>query len=483
MNLDRFGAGARPRLGGVRKKFVCCLVAWLVCVPLAAVDCRDQEKPQADQPARALPVPINPPPCSWYAPTSISSTRRSPETPSYVRQFERPGWLDLGLEQRSRFESLENTYLFDGVDSSHFPLRTRFFFGIRNILDPFRFAVELQDSTQLGGQIPENPSTDNRLDFLQFFGELHLSNFAGLNRPLRLRVGRLSFDSVDRRLVSRSGYRNTTNNFDGVRLKIGEPVDDWELEFFSLWPVIREVESPDTPDRSRNLLGFSAAWRRWRIGILEPYYLFLNQDESAALGRSVHTAGMHLYGPIADSRFDYDLNAALQWGREGSAGRRAHAWHAEVGYTFEHDWKPRAAMWFNYASGENPDDDRIQRFDSLFGSSSTFYSFAGLFNWQNMINPTVHVSLNPGRLGLNFLYRAYWLANSKDAFARARLHDPTGRSGSLAGQAFEFSAKRALNSYLTLDLRYSHFFPGSFVDNQGTAPQSDMVSVWLTFNP
>ena len=125
----------------------------------------------------------------------------------------------------------------------------------------------------------------------------------------------------------------------------------------------------------------------------------------------------------------------------------------------------------------------IQRFDSLFGSSSTFYSYAGLFGWQNMVNPTLHVSLKPGSFGLNFFYRAYWLANSKDAFIRARLHDPTGQSGSFVGQAFEFSVRRALKRYLTLDLRYSHFFPGSFVENQGSAPQSDLVSVWLTFRP
>lgn len=43
-------------------------------------------------------------------------------------------------------------------------------------------------------------------------------------------------------------------------------------------------------------------------------------------------------------------------------------------------WKPRLALWFNYATGDrHADDGKSQRFDSLYGDNFSFYSYAGYF--------------------------------------------------------------------------------------------------------
>src|SRR5262249_7853833 len=57
-------------------------------------------------------------------------------------------WLDLGIEHRMRFEYRQNSFLRTPQEGRDYPflLRSRLYVGVRNIFDPFRFAVEFQDS-------------------------------------------------------------------------------------------------------------------------------------------------------------------------------------------------------------------------------------------------------------------------------------------------------------------------------------------------
>lgn len=46
--------------------------------------------------------------------------------------------------------------------------------------------------------------------------------------PLRFQYGRMTLDQVDRRLVARNVWRNTTNRFQGFRGILGQRTSDWE---------------------------------------------------------------------------------------------------------------------------------------------------------------------------------------------------------------------------------------------------------------
>ena len=78
--------------------------------------------------------------------------------------------------------------------------------------------------------------------------------------------------------------------------------------------------------------------------------------EGSTLGGQLigrHIAGLHGFGEIGDSGFDWDFNAAFQWGDRAGSRHRAWALHAELGKSFEHPWKPRLAAWLNYATGDD----------------------------------------------------------------------------------------------------------------------------------
>ncbi|MBM4246333.1 MAG: hypothetical protein FJ148_21455 [Deltaproteobacteria bacterium] len=78
------------------------------------------------------------------------------DPPRYVRATSRADvpllrdvdWLDFGLEHRMRSEYRDDSFLRTPQEGQDYPflLRSRMFFGVKKIFDPFRFAFELQDS-------------------------------------------------------------------------------------------------------------------------------------------------------------------------------------------------------------------------------------------------------------------------------------------------------------------------------------------------
>jgi hypothetical protein len=358
------------------------------------------------------------------------------------------------------------------ADDERFLMRSRAYLGIREIADPFRFGIEFQDSRQFGTELPELNRDADEADLLQGFGELYFNDALGRNRPARIQAGRMSFDYVDRRLIARNRFRNTTNAFDGFRVQLGQRSNDWQFDFFAVQPVDRQVLQFDHPDEERWLYGIIPAWRRWsEVVTFEPYYLILDEDrkDRDRADRELHTMGLHAYGPIGETGFDYDVDAAYQFGENGDLDVRAFAAHGEIGYAVKHAWKPRVSVAVNYATGDrDPDDSRDGRFNPLFGASKTMYSFQNLIAWQNVINPTLQISARPtDKLQLTGVYRTFWLASDNDAFVRAGLVDPTGDSGRYVGQEIDLQVNYQFDRRVGAEVGYAYFLPGTFTSKTG----------------
>jgi hypothetical protein len=431
-----------------------------------------------------------------YPSSRSPSTNRHPDRPSYVGslldyfpEVEEASWVEFGVEQRTRFEIRDDFFRAGQQSDERFLLRSRAYLGVREVFDPLRIGVEFQDARVFGNAFPENTRDVNENELLQAFAELYFPDALGNAHPFSFRVGRMSFDAVDRRLFARNRFRNTTNAFDGFRVRLGDQTTVWEVDAFALMPVERRVRQFDRPDDERWLYGVTGYWRGLSPHLtLEPYYFILDEDFRGpdSDDRTIHTLGVHGFGLIGDSGFDYDFNVAYQFGDREHGHHRAFATHAELGYTFEHDWRPRAAVMVNFATGDDdPADDLSERFDSLFGAAHTFYGHADLFGWQNMINPALHLSVRPTkRLRVETFYRTYWLASKTDAFVRARIVDPTGDSGSFVGQEIDLRVRYRLSEQIDFDVGYAYFLPGAFVKN-ATASTDDSdffyVATRITF--
>jgi hypothetical protein len=360
--------------------------------------------------------------------------------------------------------------------------RNLVYFGVQHALDPLRLVIEMEDSRRFLSGRADNPNIENHWELLQACAELYFENVIG-DEPLSLSFGRMSLDVIDRRLIERTRNRNAMTAFDGTRLRLGDEKSPWEVEAFAMRHAVRDVEQLDQSSPRSAVYGLTAYLRDVAPKlVLEPYWLWLDQrkEDDSAQRKNLHTVGLHAYGQWGErSAWDYDIDAAGQWGEVSGLEHRAAAAHVEGGYTWSSDWKPRLALWFNYATGDrHPSDHSDQRFDSLFGDNYSFYGYANYFTWHNTINPALDLSFKPGKkLKCELTHRVVWLASDTDAWIKAARRDKTGASGNYIGQETDARIIWQVCKHFDLDLAYAHFFPGSFVNNTGTAPPSDFVQI------
>lgn len=453
----------------------------------------------------------------YYRKTKGYRVEPEPDPPSYVRnlsktqfeQFREVDWLDVGLDSRTRYEYRENdlrpwTDTSSGSPVSKYRadpndlwlLRTRAYVGVKDILDPLRFAVEFQDSRSYGDRYERSVSDVNEFELIQGYGELYFDNALGHNRPLSIRAGRQSLELLDRRLIGNNQFRNTTNNFEGYRLRFGKKQNNWDLDTFALQPVERLKYQFDRPDERTWVYGSVLSIRQWSdLFTIQPYFLgrkvkgdpYNTNVAYQTNTMDIYAPGLRIYGLIGDSGFDFDADINKQFGRYGSGKgfkkgkpvkqsmlqHDAIAYSLELGYSFDHDWKPRTSLYYGYGSGDKNSTDGInQRFDSFYGFNQP-WSRNDYFSWDNIHAPKARVEFNPYRdVQVDTGYNAYFLASDTDKWNRANLQDKTGHSGSFLGHEFDIRLRHKLNPYVDWSLSYARFTPGGFTlaqDKSNTA--------------
>lgn len=289
------------------------------------------------------PAPASKPKSYYRAPSSYSTTR-DPDVPKYAKPAPKTGasflrdahWLDIGLDYRLRAEYRDGD-IRRGAPAIDEPLlhRTRGYIGIRDILDPFRFAFEFQDSRRTNGEFPKDNRDFNDWEPIRLYAELYFDDLlpadpAGNPRPLSLRYGIHNFELLDRRLIGNNQWRNTANTFRGFRGAIGEDANNWSIDLFALQPIDRELSSIDSPVEGRWIYGAVGHWREWSDTVtIEPFYLALDQDRTATTApKTLHSPGLRAYGAIGKSGFDFDGSIIRQFGQNGT--RDIHAWGGNI---------------------------------------------------------------------------------------------------------------------------------------------------------
>jgi len=127
----------------------------------------------------------------YYRPTKGYRVEPAADVPAYVRnlsktqfeQFRDVEWLDVGLDFRSRYEYRENdlrpwTDTSSGTAVSRYRaepdnlwlLRTRAYIGIKDILDPLRFAVEMEDARSYNSNYETTDADVNEFELIQAYG-------------------------------------------------------------------------------------------------------------------------------------------------------------------------------------------------------------------------------------------------------------------------------------------------------------------------
>ncbi len=447
----------------------------------------------------------------YYRKTKGYRTEPDPDPPAYVRnlsktqfeQFRDVEWLDVGLDFRTRYEYRENDLRrrIDGTTGAVLPkwrddpdnlwlLRTRAYVGVKDILDPLRFAVELEDARSYNGLYERTDADINEFELIQGYAELYFDNALGNNRPISFRAGRMALELLDRRLIGNNQFRNTTNNFEGFRLRFGKKQNNWDLDTFGFQPVQRLKYEFDQPDEDTWIYGGVLSIKQWSdIITIQPY--FLGRKQNGDLNNPViadrkpdmdiYSPGLRVYGVFPDSSFDFDADLTQQFGRSGSISTNARtgrttqalrqqnalAYSLELGYSFDHDWKPRASVYYGFGTGDkDPNDNINQRVDAFYGFNQP-WSRNDYFSWDNIHAPKARLEFVPYKdVRVDTGYNAYWLESETDAFNRANLRDRTGQSGNFLGHEFDIRMRHKFNPYVDWSLSYAYFSPGDFTRSQ-----------------
>jgi hypothetical protein len=397
-----------------------------------------------------------------------------------------PGWLDLAIEQRTRFEYLDEPFRPGEADTqSQYPQRTRLRLGI-DVPAGFRFLAELQDSRTWGdGPDDFTGATIDKLSFAQLFGSWSGRDVLGSGQRLDLHFGRISLDFGSRRLVARNGFRNTTNAFDGVHLSSGDPARRRARAFYTrpvqLDPSWFENES----EGQQRLWGAALEDRHIPWLNFDVYYFGLHDElaSGASLARRYHTFGARgLRGP-KPGQWDYEVEGIGQLGDRtllrgtppapADLDHQAWAAHVEVGYTWPRAWTPRLAFQLEYASGTSAAaGDVSHTFDPLFGARRGDLIVTGIygpFRRSNLLSPGLRLQFAPRRDLKGFVKVRYWqLAQERDAFVGTGLRDASGDSGDRLGTDVELAMAWTPRPWLSLEAGWDHWFKGSYLSEVPT---------------
>ena len=427
---------------------------------------------------------------NWIEPAdAVLNLRREVEWTRYLRTaMHLPDWIDLGLENRTRFESNDhpwrtNQVIGGGGTDAQLALRSRVRVGLGGN-GPFRFLFEGQDSRALSSNEPgdfRTTQTVNQFDILQLFGALSINNVGGSGLRTDLHVGRMTMDFGMRRYVARNDFRNTTNAFDGVHWQISEG-QTWRFRAFLVEPVLRDQVQLDEQTAKSVFWGTYVESQRFPWFNVNAYYFGLNDQElqNKNLHRTYNTYGVRLFKSPATNEFDYEFEGAVQTGHLGTVKHFAYNPNVEAGYTFNLPWTPRFLAQYTYSSGSRtPGGSQDGNFDALFGARNFDLNPTGIFgpfSRSNISAPGWRLILKPDEnLVITVKHRFWYLAEATAAFSGSGLQDPTGGSGNYLGHDVQLRAQWAplwaVRQNMDFDFGYVHWFKGSYFDSPAILAQ------------
>ena len=398
----------------------------------------------------------------------------------YLKNFLKlPKWIDLGLENRTRFESLSFPFRQGQMGTqAQIPQRSRIRVGVDGP-GPLRFLFEGQDSrTHVlagGGSTVDNTMVDE-WSLLQLFASVTLPNLFRTDLRADGHFGRFTMDMNKQRLIARNLFRNTTNAFQGAHLQLSRE-KDWKIRTFLALPVIRFTNARDNPDTDSVFWGINYESRQDVWLQRDFYYYGLNDRESSDNNTPVvyQTFGLRLFKDDTPGELDYELESDWQFGSFGQKDHFGYYQHFQMGYTFNTLWTPRFLFQYDYASGtRNPDGSQNGQFNSLFGTTNFDLDPTSLFSAfarENISTPGYRIILRPFQTVLfHIVNRFWWLAQAKDEWVGTGLQDPTGQSGNFLGSTVQLKAFWNVVSALGFEFGYVHFAKGTYVENLAKIP-------------
>lgn len=438
--------------------------------------------------------------------TATSGAAQAQDAPWRIKTaLDLPQWLTIEGETRVRYETLEGQFRAGGSGGDQL-LAFRTLILAEADAGPVAFGLEMQDSRASldDAGTPLSTSVVNPLDVLQAYVRLDLDNALGF-REVSVKLGRQTLSIGSQRVLERVDMANVIFSYTGAYGR-GVTEDGDELHVTAFAPTGRmpsdraslgaDAMSGDEEQwgrkawgvhwRDRNAFGVSGLWgEAYLYGLRER-----DARDAPTPNRHYLQPGFRLARTASPGVVDFEIEASRRSGsrRATSALNDARALkvnaamvYAHVGYTWDHPWRPRLALDYYLSTGDSdPADGRYEQFERLFGSRRTDLGNTGIhgpLTSANINAPGFRVEIAPNdRFDARIAYKAASLAEPRDSWIDARLTDPSGRSGSFIGHAWDVRTRTWLAPQsLRLEIGASALFPGSFARRAQNSPTPDQT--------
>lgn len=390
-------------------------------------------------------------------------------------------WASFGGQVRLRAESWSNFGFGSGNDDTFLLTRIRVH-GALHIGEHVRFFAEGKSTMSTDRDLPggRRGLDVDELDLQQAFAELSLP----LNQELTLRIrgGRQMLSFGKQRLVSPLDWSNTMRTWDGVLATLA--AESWKVSgFWTRFAPIQKYEFNDSTEDDE-LFGIYATAQCTACNLtFDAYWLGRDRDP---LGEERQTIGGRIGGKLW-TNFDYDIEAAYQFGDIGGLDIGAFMVASQFGYTFaDCPAKPRLFIGFDYASGDDdPTDGDSGTFSQLFPLGHAYLGYIDVVGRQNIFDLSAGLSVKMWKkLNISLAGHLFWRAEVNDALynagAAAVRAGGAGTSREVGGE-IDLVVKYPLDRHTLLLVGYSHFFPGEFIEQTGSAKDIDFVYTAIQF--
>jgi len=438
-------------------------------------------------------------------PASPASSTEKPGKEDTAPQKDANG-LIITASSRLRYETVDGRPR-PGYATSEDAVLLRTGIAVEYGPGPLAIGGEIIDSRgyDIGANSQIGASDINPIEVPQAYLKLRLDNTPGVGGRIAVQAGRFLLNLGSGRLVATDEYRNTVNGFTGLQFEL-DPDSQRMLTLFYVLPQERRPDSSELIRRNavrfdretfRDVLFGGLARHKAAIGaaaIELGFYRLVERDSPGrdTADRHLNTADARLVRDGAAGKIDYDLEGAYQFGRASTstmatatnARVKAGFGHAAIGYTFDHPFKPRIGLFYDYASGDRP-GGAFTRFDTLFGSRRDDLGPSGTYAGvarENLSAPGVRIEAKPGkRIEILADYRGLWLASRYDRFYG--VVDRTGGSGRFAGRQLSGRFRLWLiPDHLRLESNYALLFKGRFLKDapEAVARNHDLTRLFET---
>lgn len=400
-------------------------------------------------------------------------------------------WLSLGGQMQSRLEYWNDFAFGAPADPDDaFLLWRLLLHADLHVGEHFRVFVEGKSALATDRSLPGGKRTldVDTLALEQAF--LDVSIPLGDDATLTVRPGRQQFLFGKQRLVSPLPWANTQRRWDGISAIF----NCGAVTVHGFWSQFVPVRKYDfnEPDGQTQFFGVYATMPVHSPTIkLDAYFLGLDIDDMVTFNGTTgtetrYTLGGRLFGTVADTNFDFDIEGAYQFGKVGAGDVTAFMIGSELGYRLKDvPTAPRFHVGFDYASGDDAAGGDVETFNQLYPLGHAFMGYMDFIGRQNIIDVSAGVSLKPmDQMTIGCDVHVLWRASDMDALYNAGgtiVRPGAAGMSSEVGQELDLTIKYVFDRHLTGLLGYSHFFAGDFINQSGAGKDMDFVYLQMQF--